>query len=397
MFGSSILDVAVGMIFVYLFLSLICTSINEAIASFFNTRGRNLLEGVKNLLNDQNFSGLAKAVYDHGLVTSLSRNASDPGKDNILPSYIPSKTFALSMIDILGSRADAAGKLDAALTAFSADASPENQQRVDAARAAVDASKTIAQGGSAFLAQHPDPLGELEKAIGGLKEGHTRDSLLVLVQKTRREATREAATVGAAAASAEHNLEKFQANVETWFNDSMDRTAGWYKRWSQKVVLAIAALLVILGNADSFMLARRFMRDSALRASLVTVAQKVAPPAAVAPAPAPPAAGAPSTLDSKEIIDVARTLDLPLGWNWDDRKPLTGAPGVTAELSKLNAVPQWDDPAGWFVKLAGLLISIFAVSMGAPFWFDTLSKVMSLRSSGAPPAGPPPAAPKKTA
>jgi len=68
MFGSSILEVAIGMIFVYLFISLICSAINEGIASLINKRGKNLFEGVKNLLNDPTFTGLAQQLYTHGLV-----------------------------------------------------------------------------------------------------------------------------------------------------------------------------------------------------------------------------------------------------------------------------------------------------------------------------------------
>ncbi|TMC39323.1 MAG: hypothetical protein E6J31_09295, partial [Chloroflexi bacterium] len=40
----------------------------------------------------------------------------------------------------------------------------------------------------------------------------------------------------------------------------------------------------------------------------------------------------------------------------------------------------------------GLLATTFAVSLGAPFWFDLLNKFMAFRSSGTPPqsnAGPP--------
>ncbi len=72
MFGSSILEVAIGVIFVYLLLSLICTAINEGIASFINKRGQNLFEGIKNLLNDPTFTGLAQQLYTHGLVNGIS-------------------------------------------------------------------------------------------------------------------------------------------------------------------------------------------------------------------------------------------------------------------------------------------------------------------------------------
>src|SRR5882724_6697988 len=101
MFGSSILEIAIGVIFVYLVLSLICTAVNEAIATLINKRGKNLFEGVKNLLNDPTFTGLAQQVYNHGLVDGISKEAVNPNKANRRPSYLPSKTFSLALLDIL--------------------------------------------------------------------------------------------------------------------------------------------------------------------------------------------------------------------------------------------------------------------------------------------------------
>src|SRR5262245_24388714 len=104
MFGSSILEVAIGVIFIYLLLSLLCTAINEGIASLINKRGKNLFEGIKNLLNDPMFTGMAQQLYTHGLVNGISQNATNPEKPNRLPSYMSANTFALALIDILGSR-----------------------------------------------------------------------------------------------------------------------------------------------------------------------------------------------------------------------------------------------------------------------------------------------------
>ena len=39
----------------------------------------------------------------------------------------------------------------------------------------------------------------------------------------------------------------------------------------------------------------------------------------------------------------------------------------------------------WPNKLIGLLLTTFAISLGAPFWFDILNKVINLRSSGKAP------------
>jgi hypothetical protein len=134
MFGSNILEVAVGVVFVYLLLSLVCTVINEGIASIINQRGKILIAGIQNLLNDGALSGLAQQLYNHGLVVGISENVSDPKKPNGLPSYISPSTFALSLLDLLRSHgANIKEKEDAVTSASPNDpnlpAAKENLQK----------------------------------------------------------------------------------------------------------------------------------------------------------------------------------------------------------------------------------------------------------------------------
>jgi hypothetical protein len=70
---------------------------------------------------------------------------------------------------------------------------------------------------------------------------------------------------------------------------------------------------------------------------------------------------------------------LPLGWATDPQDPY-----------KTDQVPQ--DLSGWVLKFAGLLITIAAVSLGAPFWFDMLTRFVNIRGAGNKPAEPKPAA-----
>src|SRR5277367_4330760 len=51
MFNSSVLDVAIGLVFVYLVLGLMCTTVNEWLAQLFKTRAATLKEGIRQLLN----------------------------------------------------------------------------------------------------------------------------------------------------------------------------------------------------------------------------------------------------------------------------------------------------------------------------------------------------------
>jgi hypothetical protein len=101
MFGSSILDIAIGLVFVFLLLSLICSALNEFIESFLKMRGQYLERGIGELLGDpQNASKLVSAIYNHGMVSSLFKGNYATGNKRDLPSYIPSQNFALALIDV---------------------------------------------------------------------------------------------------------------------------------------------------------------------------------------------------------------------------------------------------------------------------------------------------------
>jgi len=370
MLGSSVLEVAIGVVFVYLLLSLICTALNEGISSVINKRGKNLFEGVKNLLNDPEFTGLAQELYHHGLVDGLSQNASKPGEPTRLPSYMHSGTFSLALLDILGARgaittadtnvaidAEAAAKLKSARDAAVASAGqPGNLDLVN--KVAITLEQALAIGRT-LAAKSPDALATVQAGVNTLPDGHSKESMLVLIDKTRREVK-----------NAEHQVEAFRQNIETWYNNSMDRVGGWYKRWTQRVLFVLAFVVVFAANADTLMLIQRLTMDGAVRAALVNAAQDAAK------LPAPEGGAVDTRVNA--VLDRAKDLNLPLGWALAVNDPRH----IPLEKSG------WDF-SGWLLfKVFGLLISACAVSLGAPFWFDLLSKFVNIRGTGVPPAKP---------
>lgn len=410
MFGSNALEVATGIIFIYLLLSLICTVINEGIAAALEQRGKNLLEGIKNLLNDPKFTSLAQYVYNHGLIDGVMQGVTDFTKTNRLPSYIAPTNFALALMDILGSQGSgqvvveqtqkeleaaqkksAANPSDEALKTAVSDAeavlarvreSAEDLQKkyVSAREAAEKVKKlkdfgkikeasetfqTALAAGHALAAEYPDPLGSIQKGIEALSPGHTKQSLLVLLDKTKR----EVALVSKEIQIGEHAVEKLRGNLESWFNDGMDRFTGWYKRWTRQISFAVAVVIVGLANADTMMLANRLARDGALRAAIVAAAdgatQKMA--------------GDFSKVQDarQQLLDESEKLNLPLGW-------IDPKVNGIEDPFEFERIP--NSAGGWALKVFGLLISALAVSLGAPFWFDTLSKFMNVRGAGKVPA-----------
>ncbi len=94
MFGSTILDAAIGLVFVYLLVSLVISAANEVIAGIFKSRAKDLSKGIQQLLQDQSEDGLVAKLYQHPLIHGLSGPKSKP-------SYIPSRTFALALLDLV--------------------------------------------------------------------------------------------------------------------------------------------------------------------------------------------------------------------------------------------------------------------------------------------------------
>ncbi|MEJ2628697.1 MAG: hypothetical protein P8078_09095, partial [bacterium] len=103
MFEMSIIEVAIGLVFVYVLLSMFCTYINEWIARFLSLRSHNLKRGLKQLLADQEKTGLAQKVLDHHLIKGSAFNQKKQ-------SYIASETFARVLIDIIDKKSNGAAK-----------------------------------------------------------------------------------------------------------------------------------------------------------------------------------------------------------------------------------------------------------------------------------------------
>jgi hypothetical protein len=102
MLGSTVLEVAIGLTFCYGTVALIVTTLQEALASLFRLRANTLLAGVKSMLNDPRFNGLARAVYAHPLVNPhTDGNAMDERELASRPSYIEPAHFAIALVDSL--------------------------------------------------------------------------------------------------------------------------------------------------------------------------------------------------------------------------------------------------------------------------------------------------------
>jgi len=144
--------------------------------------------------------------------------------------------------------------------------------------------------------------------------------------------------------------------IEKWFDDGMDQVTAWYKRRSQFIIFALGCVLAAWLNLDAIMIATALGRDSALRVALVAEAQE-----------ASKAETSPDVKASARFLAAEAkllNLGLPLGWSDVEKAPNRTPSGAKA----------------WAMKIIGLLATALASSLGAPFWFDLLKRVMMVRA-----------------
>jgi hypothetical protein len=96
---SSVIEVAIGLIFIYMLLSLVCSSLNEIFAHILKLRSKTLKKGLERLLTDDS---IRNEFYAHPLVKSLCEKDSTTAK--VTASYIPARIFATALIEIVASK-----------------------------------------------------------------------------------------------------------------------------------------------------------------------------------------------------------------------------------------------------------------------------------------------------
>jgi hypothetical protein len=279
MFGSQILDVAIGLILLFLLLSLVCSSMKEGLETFTKFRSKDLERGLCEIFNDPHRQDLVPKFYQHPLIFGLFRGKYNPANPGNLPPYIPSQAFALAVLDLM---------------------------------------KT----------EPPD--------------SYLRSALAPLI------------------AAAGDDARRIQKNIEDWFNGSMDRVSGWYKRRTQIIIAVMGFAMAAIFNVDAVATARYLNAAPGVRSAWVEEAKKSSSSGSL-----------PSISDLAPLINAT---DIPIGWNLQR--------DTNDKALSWRALP--NDFWSWALKIAGIVLTGLCVSLGAPFWFDVLNKFMVVRSTVKP-------------
>ena len=168
------------------------------------------------------------------------------------------------------------------------------------------------------------------------------------------------------------SIQAVKLAIEKWFNDSMDRASGWYKRRTQVWLLGLGLVIAVGGHVDTIGISRWLWSGDAARQAALAAAQSYAGKNNTAPTAAP----ADAQQLKKYFGDVANqigdldrqitNLQYPIGW-------------YDASKNEIREVS--------LQFVFGALITAIAISMGSTFWFDALQTLVKLRGTGPKPEG----------
>ncbi len=307
MLGSSVLDIAIGLILVYTLLSIVCSAMTEMVAGLTAKRARLLHAGIVGMTGPQ----MADAVYEHALIRGLMSpehrvfawfHKCFGTTSRRFPSYIPADLFARALV---------------------ASLCPQEQSLTSL-------KQQVASGDDA-----------------------TRASLRALL-----------------ASDSIISLDGAYAIIASWFDMSMSRISGAYKRSADHTLTLLALVLAVGLNLDTIRIASALSDDTVLRASVVALATEAS--------------------KQKITSTTGKSDDVAL----DFKAAITWATTVASDLHALRFPVGWSasvpsqTPVGlraWLTRIFGWMVTVFAASLGAPFWFEILNRVANTRAAGKPP------------
>jgi len=169
---------------------------------------------------------------------------------------------------------------------------------------------------------------------------------------------------------AEGDAVAFKERIRTWYDDIMDRASGWYKRNTQKILVGVGFFIAVVFNADTLAIYERLESDPETLQTVLNLAEDYANRREGTEITAPNTSPAfNESLNKLEglVDDQIESIKSPLGLGWKN-----------VDWSEVT----WYDV---LTKLLGWIVTALAVSLGAPFWFDLLRKLVSIRNAGKKP------------
>ncbi len=389
-----ILSVLIALVLLYAVISLLVSTIVEAISHKLKLRGKMLKKAILQMLDDPENKQYGALLLEHRMVSIMG------SKENGRPAqYLDKNVFSEALIDIIGQQAE---------VGF-----PISTDSTDASKKEFKTSETEKE----FSA-----LDAFKEGVKEMNQSEFKGIMQSMYSK------------------ADGDYEKLKKLMEDWYNNYMDRVSGWYKTGQRSYFRIVGFAVALFLNVDTFQVFKVISIDDELRLELNDIADNVVVDYAQLSAEEKQSANkliqivrntvvadttenmAPTT-DKEQLMQISKKqlekliakhdstsshtikqlknvaslteeMGFPIGWSkkeaplaWFYRgcqKPeVTQA--ATSSLTSLHAKRNKPSFKTVSIYLFGLLISGFALSFGAPFWFDTLSKLVTMRNSGKKP------------
>jgi hypothetical protein len=216
---SSTLNILIVLASMYLCLAVLCSFLNEQIASMLRLRGKTLYEGVQNLLAGE--SALVEAIYRHPLITASSKDKdgkpATSAKRTYRPSYMEPANFGLALLDTLQR-----SHFNPQTNALEIDAS----------------AKSLIAAPNALFAN-------VKATVEQLPAGDLQRQLVTLLNQ------------------AQGSYDRLLSATAAWFSEQMDRVSGWYTRNTRAILMAIAVVVVFSAGIDTIQIASTISSDEA--------------------------------------------------------------------------------------------------------------------------------------
>lgn len=397
MFDNVALNVVIGLVFIYLLYSLFATVLSEIIATYLGLRARNLKEAIDRMLNDEkeDKKGFLSRLFDS---FKLTKNPTNPRITNFynhpeikylgstgifkIPSQFKAVSFSKTLLFLLNQ------------TGYKKNAGGNTQ------------TPDPAQGDIKNIPVTHITKEQIEAALEGIikehnvTKGNEKDKIVLDHETAKYVLSMWKDSYG--------DIVKFKLHLEAWFDRTMEQCTEWYKRKIQIVLLVLGFMMAWFFNADTFTIISKLSTDRDAREKIVTLAAAYSTANPQVPTDSNlsvPAAKLDSLLDVKKKLEDdianANTILGLGGWAPDSAKviidpktqekkyqPAVDYVSLSAKHQETERIIYFTHCEKWlyFLRLFchhffGFLITAIAISLGAPFWFDLLNKLMKLRTS----------------
>lgn len=410
---AAIVQVAVGIVFVFILLSIVVTEVNSLIARASKLRAKTLRSTINTVIEDP---VIRAKVYTHPLIQlvkadplaptqRISRDEAESIANGAIGAvdYIDPHTFVDVVLNTI--KADSDQQLFGALLNV-IDGMPAGAER-RGLRVMVNRIVTSGQGMTELRnslryvedRRYRSALTEIvnqideEVSLLGL-EPTTNVSLMAGIHQISNPNLRNALSTVIASAD---NMEVARGNLETWFNNSMQRASASYAGKMKNLSIAVALVFALALNIDTLHIARTLWEDPARRQQISSEASYTVQSGELQ-----------TQLDGGEADDEFRAaqaenentledaietgasvayqlqdiqdLSLPIGWSFHALRELPEGRFALSDPNNLwNYFPN-NNPDGWLgllaAKIIGIAATVIAAAQGAPFWFGIVNKIL---------------------